>query len=159
MSACSQNSFIGELEFQDRQLNGPLIPCDDRPPIPNCALINGESSDYGGVEAKFYALANEWREYNLGRSTTEYCHAAYMQIIGMGKEIVPFLIEQVKAGDGDWLVALKYITGAKVTTPDMRGDFARIREAWLGWAQDYGIGNELFESALSDADDLAQQTS
>lgn len=107
------------------------------------ALINGRSVAFDDAEAKFNRLAALWAEYNAGRSVTDFRHAAYLQIIGMGMPVVPLLLRELAEGRGDWVVALKYITGAKVTTPAMRGNFPAIRRAWLEWGRANGSGKEL----------------
>jgi hypothetical protein len=61
----------------------------------------------------------------------------------MGPAVVPILLKELEKGDGDWLIALKYITGAKVTTPEMQGNLAMIRHAWKVWGEANGGGQEL----------------
>jgi len=107
------------------------------------ALIDGQSIGFGSIEDKFDALAREWKDFNLGRSVTNYSHAAYLQIIGMGSSVVPLLLKKLENGDGDWLIAIKYITGAKVTTPEMQGNFEMIQRAWREWGEANGGGQEL----------------
>lgn len=111
------------------------------------AIIDGQSKGFASVEDKFEALAREWKDFNLGRSVTDYLHAAYLQIIGMVPSVVPILLNKLEKGDGDWLIALKYITGAKVTTPEMQGDFERIQRAWREWGDLNGSGQALHSKA------------
>lgn len=105
-----------------------------------CALIEGETVEFSTIEEKFDKLARVWESYNYGKSVVRYDHAAYLQIIGMGWTIVPRLLRELKNGAGDWLLALRYITGANVTTPDMRGNFPAIRQAWIRWGEENGLG-------------------
>jgi hypothetical protein len=107
------------------------------------AMIDGTEVSFATKEEKFRALARVWIDYNFGRSVSQFHHAAYLQIIGMGMPVVPLLLQDLANGAGDWLVALKYITGAKVTTPEMRGNFQAIQQAWINWGQANGFGPEL----------------
>lgn len=115
----------------------------ESPTYPVKALVDGEEVSFETVEDKFARLAVIWRKHNAGQSVTEYNHAAYLQIIGMGRDVVPLLLRELQDGKGDWLLALKYITGAKVTGPVVRGNFKAIREAWLQWGQEHGFWRQL----------------
>lgn len=124
----------GEIEFAE-------IPQPVSRPI--TALIDGRSVAFVSVEQKIEALADIWKRYNSGQSVAEYNHAAYMQIIGIGMDAMPSLLNRLEAGDSDWIVAMKYITGAGVTTPEMRGNLVAIKEAWLDWGHKNVLGNQL----------------
>ena len=115
--------------------------------LPLTAIINGREQVYNNIAEKFHALARVWSDYNAGRSVTEYQHAAYLQVIGMGRDAVPFLLREIARGNGNWLLALKYITGAVVTNPEMRGDFDAIRRSWNDWGIANGFGDELRQAA------------
>ena len=113
------------------------------PSLPPTALVNGKEQAYSSTQEKFHTLARIWSEYNAGKSVTEFHHAAYLQIIGMGRDAIPFLLREVARGNGNWLFALRYITGTSVTTPQMRGNFDAISRAWLEWGSANGFGNQL----------------
>lgn len=108
------------------------------------AFIDGRAMAFSSVAEKFSSLAQIWSDYNYGRSAINYDHAAYFQIIGMGMPVVPLLLQDLEKGNGNWLLALKYITGAIVTTPEMRGDFSRIKDAWLEWGRQNVSGTGLY---------------
>jgi hypothetical protein len=107
------------------------------------AVIGGEQMEFTSLEEKVDFLAQVWREFSCGRSVIDYNHAAYMQIIGIGPQAMPILMRRLRAGESDWIIAMKYITGERVTTPEMRGNFRAIRDAWLKWGEENGIGREL----------------
>jgi hypothetical protein len=97
------------------------------------AIVDGNSRLFPNPQAKFEALAESWKDYNLGKSVVEYHDFAMQQIIGMGATAVPFLIERLSAGEPEWIYALKSIAGQEADTPEMLGDEDRVVRAWLEW--------------------------
>ena len=63
---------------------------------------------------------------------------AYLAIIGMGERAIPFLIAQLRS-EGDepdqWFGALMAITGENPTKPEDQGNFQKMAEAWIKWAE------------------------
>ena len=101
-----------------------------RPPLH--AVIGGESFRFADAESKFTALANAWDEENLGMSTSNYRHAAHLQIIGMGATAIPMLLARLRKGERRWVYALACITGEHPEKPEVRGNAVEVIEAWLG---------------------------
>jgi hypothetical protein len=97
------------------------------------ALINGESREFATIEEKFEALAENWDEFNIGRSITSFDHPAYHQIMTMGEAVIPLLIDRLRQGEDDWVYALKCITGEQVESAEMYGDSDRVVQAWVEW--------------------------
>ncbi len=62
----------------------------------------------------------------------------YQQIIGLGREAVPFILKEYQLRPHHWWWALESITGENPTTPQMKGDFQAIRMAWLDWGKRRG---------------------
>ena len=96
-----------------------------------------------GDRLRFQGLVAAWRqERGAMSSITEAALCpAYQRIIGMGSSAVPFILAQLKS-EGDepdqWFWALKAITGADPVIDDDRGDFPRMAQAWLQWANNEG---------------------
>jgi hypothetical protein len=90
------------------------------------------------LEDKFSALEEEWREYNAGRSTIEFNHFAYYQIMGIGPAAIPLLLKRVEQGANAWFVALKAIGGASAASDSTRGNPKAARDAWLEWGRIHG---------------------
>lgn len=102
------------------------------------ALIDGRSVEFATPESKFEALALTWAEKNAGQSVVNYYQLSLMQIIGMGREALPFIFERIARGEGKWVFALKCITGEEAETPDMQGNPQRVIDAWLKWGVSHG---------------------
>ncbi|MGD0388713.1 MAG: hypothetical protein ABSC42_07135 [Tepidisphaeraceae bacterium] len=119
------------------------------------AFVGGRKRKFGSLSAKFHALVNDWEDAHLGRSTTDYNHVAYAQIIGIGPQAVPLLLKKLEDGDGDWIYALKCITGEEADTPDMHGNADKVISAWLKWGRrhvkKYGREEQRIESPKGQA--------
>jgi hypothetical protein len=103
------------------------------------AQINGKLVLFATYREKFYELATEC--YNMrqaGSSTALFQNDAYGQIVGMGWEAVPFLLDEIAHHRGHWFTALTWITGFDPVTSDMQGNIRRIRQAWTEWGSANG---------------------
>ena len=107
--------------------------------IPHRAIIGGETMAFDHAEEKFYALVSEWRKTReTGSSTDTIINDAYGQIVAMGWDVVPLLLQEVRKRSGHWFTALTWITGHDPVTPSMYGNIRAIREAWLQWGKENG---------------------
>ncbi|HZL34450.1 MAG TPA: hypothetical protein VFC78_04010 [Tepidisphaeraceae bacterium] len=97
------------------------------------ALVDGKVVEFSSIEEKIEALAEAWREDNLGRSVVNYFHPAYLKIIGLGMAAVPHLLREVAQGSRVWFLALEQIVGYPVHLPEMKGDLAAVAKAWIDW--------------------------
>src|SRR5207248_2786213 len=93
------------------------------------------------VEQRFRRLAAAWREVapSHPRSPVRYDHPVYQEVISLGPAVVPCLLHALTEYPRDWFWALHIITGADPVTPEARGNFSGMKEAWLHWggAQGY----------------------
>lgn len=90
---------------------------------------------------KFYSLAEAWRQdVRFTSSLTEMIlHPAYQRIIGMGFEVVPFLLHELGRKPDHWFWALTAITGADPVPTEDRGKVRKMAEAWLRWGKEQGL--------------------
>jgi len=64
---------------------------------------------------------------------------SYQSIIGMGEEALPLILAQLKSERDEpdqWFWALRAITGANPVRPEDQGNFAKMAQAWLQWANE-----------------------
>lgn len=63
-------------------------------------------------------------------------HPAYQQIIGLGPDVLPLILEDVVAGELHWGWALRALTGhdAAAGAPTL----SEARDAWIRWGRDSG---------------------
>lgn len=92
------------------------------------------------VEERFRRLATVWRNetahFSSPRKYNE--HPAYQEIIGMGWDVVPFLLAEIASTREFWFHALKCITGESPVLPEARGKLDQVAAAWLQWGREHG---------------------
>lgn len=95
---------------------------------------------------KFQSLAKEWRVQSAAMSsvTAMVMLRPYQQIMGMGRDVIPFILSELKAEGDDpdqWFWALSTIAAANsLNPPEIReedqGDYQKMAQAWLNWGAD-----------------------
>lgn len=92
------------------------------------------------VNDVFYLLLQEWRDETgfLSSITAKAMHPAYQQIIGMGRDALPYIFRELQQGPAHFFWALKAITGDDPIANDDRGNLKKMTESWLDWARDKG---------------------
>ena len=87
------------------------------------------------LAAKFYALQREWEQEtaHLSNATQIAIHPAYQKMIGMGKDILPFIMNELATRPNLWFWALKSITGEDPVPPRLRGRIKEMANVWLWW--------------------------
>ena len=90
---------------------------------------------------KFDMLALTWGVDNRFNSNAQEIaqHPAYMQIIGMGKEALPFIFHRMKQEPGHWFIALQALTGVNPVKPENRGRILAMTDDWLEWGSKNGF--------------------
>lgn len=92
--------------------------------------------------AEFEALARDWKEQSryLSSPIQIAMLPTYQRIIGMGRPVVPLIIEDLRREPDFWFWALRAITGEDPVRAEDRGDLEAMTKAWLNWARERGIG-------------------
>ena len=92
------------------------------------------------VERRFRELVRQWKEATafMSSATDMATHPAYQQIIGMGKEALPLLLDELRREPDHWFWALKAITGEDPVALADRGKVGRMAQAWLDWDKKRG---------------------
>jgi hypothetical protein len=91
------------------------------------------------VRRLFQELAAEWRartglDSNIQRKVLD---RAYQRIIGLGPQVVPYILDDLVRSPDHWFWALTALVGR-----DMAAGQVSVRaaaEAWLSWGRDVGI--------------------
>ena len=86
---------------------------------------------------KFDRLAAEWKEETAHLSSTSAIaeHRAYQQIIGMGEEAIPLILQDLKETRAQWFWALRAIAGESPIRDEDRGDLDAMTAAWIDWGK------------------------
>lgn len=93
-----------------------------------------------GKRKTFQQLVSQWhKERGATSSPIEMTTCpAYLRIIGMGQDAIPFIMEQLRSNPEDpdhWFVALESITGEDPIPEEAYGDTVRMAELWLAWSE------------------------
>lgn len=90
---------------------------------------------------RFRELVKIWAKETayLSSITKIVQHPAYQEIISMGKDIVPLILNELKESPNFWFSALKTITGEDPTPPENRGKIKQMTQAWLNWGKNKGL--------------------
>ncbi len=99
----------------------------------------GQSEDTQ-LRRRFQQLVHAWKDAKvfISSGTEIALNPAYQQIIGMGKEALPLILEELQCEPDHWFWALKAITGEDPVASGDRGNLPKMTEAWLGWARTHG---------------------
>jgi len=62
-------------------------------------------------------------------------NCAYQDIVKLGTSALPLILAALRDEGGLWFEALRKITGEDPVTPDIRGDFTKMRDRWILWGQ------------------------
>jgi hypothetical protein len=65
----------------------------------------------------------------------------YIEIIGLGRAVLPFILEDLQNTYNHWFVALQEITGENPINQQIAGNIAEMTKAWLSWAKENHIYN------------------
>jgi hypothetical protein len=92
------------------------------------------------VEAKFEQLVAVWKSETgmLSRLDQICMHPAYQRIIGMGPQVIPFILRDLKATQAYWFWALGAITGEDPVSNGENANMDQLAEAWLAWGRSQG---------------------
>lgn len=92
---------------------------------------------------KFTELTKAWKEATTIHSNIHIIchHPAYKEIIDMDKEVVPFILEDIKINGPcvGFIRALWAITGENPMTHVAPGDVMGMGKAWLEWGEKNGL--------------------
>jgi len=85
------------------------------------------------LERQFRVEAERWKKETLHLSsvTKMISHPSYRRIMGMGPDVLPILLRELRENPDHWLVALNAITGEDPAPPD--STFDQAVDAWLAW--------------------------
>ena len=109
------------------------------PPGPVTVTLASRNHSLGGsddAKDRFEKFAANWKAKTkyLSNVTTKILNPDYQKIIGMGKDALPFILNDLADnGPNDWYWALTAITDVNPIKPEMAGNMVAMTEAWLQW--------------------------
>jgi hypothetical protein len=99
-----------------------------------------EQDSRDAVTRRFHTLAERWREDTQFQSSINavFMHPAYQEIIGLGPDALPLILEDLAATRSDWFWALRAISGENPVPAVERGQIGKMTERWLEWGHAHG---------------------
>jgi len=93
------------------------------------------------LEVEYEMQAAEWKRDTRFCSSPEIAsaHPAYQRIIGMGQDVVPFILQEIKTEPGLWFDALTAITGEQPVSEANAGDIEAMCADWIAWGRRNGF--------------------
>lgn len=116
--------WISKTQFGDAIVRGLAIPV---------GVVN--------IEAKFRRLADEWSEKTMHVSSASDLinDTRYQQIIDLGVDVLPYLLDDLRRNKRFWFPALAAIAGVRPFDPGDLSNPRRMTEAWLKWGRRKGL--------------------
>jgi len=89
------------------------------------------------LSTKFDLYSGIWKTETMFSSNISEItnNSAYRSIIGLGKDIIPFIIEDLKQSENHWFYALELLTGENPIKSEQRGIINLMKSDWLNWAK------------------------
>ena len=90
-----------------------------------------------GIHEKFNRLVDRWRKETVFQSSAHQMatHPSYQEIIGIGRDAIPFLLQELERNPDHWFWALRSITGIDPVPQEDRGHVRAMTDAWLEWGR------------------------
>jgi hypothetical protein len=97
-------------------------------------------SDIASTEERFAVLANRWHDETdfVSSPSRVTGNDTYLQIISMGKQVIPLILEDLKERGGYWYRALRILSGEDPVPIEAKGDVEQMKRAWLEWGRERG---------------------
>lgn len=89
---------------------------------------------------KFDNLSRKWKEETLITSSVSeiISNKSYLEIIDMGREVLPLIFQDLKSDPAFWFFALEKLTGFNPIESSHRGIIKLMKEDWLKWGKENG---------------------
>lgn len=92
------------------------------------------------VQPQFEMLAGKWRDETgmYSMDTRKVSHPAYLRIVGMGRQAIPLILEELQERGGHWYQALEAILGYNPIHVPGPVSIRELKEKWLDWGKQQG---------------------
>jgi hypothetical protein len=116
--------WFSKAQFEDAVVRGLAVPV---------AVVS--------TEARFRELADEWSERTMHISSASDLinDTRYQQIIDLGWDVLPYLLDDLQKNKRFWFPALAAITGVRPFDPGDLSNPRRMIEAWVKWGRRKGL--------------------
>ncbi len=89
------------------------------------------------LKEKFEAYTSIWITETMFSSSVHEIinNSAYRSIVKLGKDVIPFIIEELKKEENHWFYALEALTGQNPIKQEHRGIIRLMKSDWIEWAE------------------------
>lgn len=93
------------------------------------------------LRQRFRELAADWKAQSRYLSNTAQMAMLrpYQRIIGMGRAVVPLILEELRREPDQWFWALEAITGDNPVPAEAAGSVRLMAQAWIDWGIRHGF--------------------
>ena len=93
------------------------------------------------LETQFQEHKEKWRNETAVHSsiTMKAMHPSYQRIIGMGPQVLPLIMRELRNNPDHWFWALNAITGENPVPPEDAGYIDKMTKAWLDYGKRQGF--------------------
>jgi hypothetical protein len=93
------------------------------------------------LEREFNKLATTWKAQTKGASSLSgmVMSPAYLEIIGYGEKMIPFILKDLKNSPNHWFIALRILARTSPVRPEDAGNIKKMSEAWISWGRENGM--------------------
>lgn len=87
------------------------------------------------LRERFRRLATEWQAAvaHVSSISDMVTHPRYREIVALGVEAVPLILEDLRREPGFWIWALEEMTGENPVPAQDEGDLTAMARAWVEW--------------------------
>jgi len=107
---------------------------------PDAIVVTVQRAD--PLREQFRALADWWHDATDALSSPDEKaeHVAYRRIVGAGRPVLRYILEDLRDHGGHWFMALEEITHMEPPIPDgVTPSLRAERDAWLSWGRATGV--------------------
>ena len=93
------------------------------------------------LKNRFLDLKRRWKSATILSSNSDEIinNPNYIQIINLGNDIIPFILEDLEVTNDHWFVALNKLTNINPISPNHFGNVIQMKNDWLTWARNNNL--------------------
>ncbi len=120
--------------LSDADLIGALLPNTTE-----SSLVASSITFSPELEKAFHEFVEQWRDEtgHISITSRKYAHPAYIKIIGMGEQVVPLLLQELRERPDHWFQALRTLTQGEDPAKGAE-NFNAATQAWIKWGIERG---------------------
>lgn len=93
------------------------------------------------LKDQFLELKRKWYQDTFLTSDSNKIvnHPAYLQIIELGADVIPILLEDLEITSSHWFSALRQLAEVNPVPHNHIGNITKMKEDWISWGRNEGL--------------------